>query len=108
MNRRRFIAASTAALAMPRIARSNSSSLLKYAPGGDLPSLDPISVPSYETRSHGFMVFDTLYGQAGADQGFAARPQMVAGHTIEDGGKIWKLTLRDGLAFHDGTKGPGT
>ncbi len=104
MKRRRFIAASTAALAMPRIARSNSNSLLKYAPGGDLPSLDPISVPSYETRSHGFMVFDTLYGQAGADQGFAARPQMVAGHTIEDGGKTWRLTLRDGLTFHDGTK----
>ncbi len=61
-------------------------------------------VPSYETRSHGFMIFDTLYGQAGANQGFAAKPQMVAGHTIENGGKTWTLTLRDGLTFHDGTK----
>ena len=29
---------------------------------------------------------------------------MVAGHTVEDDGKTWKLTLRDGLMFHDGDK----
>jgi peptide/nickel transport system substrate-binding protein len=29
---------------------------------------------------------------------------MVAGHTVENDGKLWKLTLRDGLVFHDGTK----
>ncbi len=50
------------------------------------------------------MVFDTLYGRAGPEQGFVAKPQMVAGHTIEDDGRTWKLTLRDGLMFHDGTK----
>ncbi len=61
-------------------------------------------MPSYETRSHGFMVFDTLYGQAGLDQGFMAKPQMVAGHTIENDGKLWTLKLRDGLTFHDGMK----
>ena len=43
-------------------------------------------------------------GQAGVDQGFAAKPQMVAGHIIENDGKTWKLTLRDGLLFHDGTQ----
>jgi peptide/nickel transport system substrate-binding protein len=50
------------------------------------------------------MVFDTLYGQAGVDRDFAAAPQMVAGHVVENGGKLWNLTLRDGLLFHDGTK----
>src|ERR1700761_8993451 len=104
MRRRHFLTASATMLAMPSLARSNGRSVLKYVPGGDLPSLDPMIVPSYETRSHGFMIFDTLYGQAGANQGFAAKPQMVAGHTIENGGKTWKLTLRDGLTFHDGTK----
>ena len=77
MKRRRFIAASTAALALPSFARSDRNSVLKYVPGGDLPSLDPILVPSYETRSHGFMVFDTLYGQTGIDQGFTAKPQTI-------------------------------
>lgn len=27
---------------------------------------------------------------------------MVAGHNVEQDGKTWKLTLRDGLLFHDG------
>lgn len=104
MKRRRFVAASAAALALPSIARSNKTSVLKYLPSVDLLSLDPVSSPSYVTRAHGFMVFDTLYGQAGIDRGFAVMPQMVAGHTIENGGRTWKLTLRDGLVFHDGTR----
>jgi peptide/nickel transport system substrate-binding protein len=29
---------------------------------------------------------------------------MVAGHTIEEDGKRWTLTLRDQLRFHDGEK----
>jgi len=28
---------------------------------------------------------------------------MVAGHVVENDGKTWKLTLRNGLKFHDGT-----
>ena len=104
MKRRAFLAASAAALALPSLARSEKSSVLKFAPLADIPSVDPIWTPSHGTRCHGFMVFDTLYGQAGPEQGFAAKPQMVAGHTIEDDGRTWKLSLRDGLMFHDGTK----
>ena len=29
---------------------------------------------------------------------------MAAGHTVSDDGKTWEITLRDGLAFHDGQK----
>ncbi len=29
---------------------------------------------------------------------------MVEGHKVENDGKTWELTLRDGLAFHDGEK----
>ncbi len=50
------------------------------------------------------MVFDTLYGQAGQKGNFAATPQMIEGHTTESDGKVWKLTLRDGLVFHSGDK----
>ena len=32
-----------------------------------------------------------------------ARPQMLAGHTTEEDGLTWTLTLRPGLKFHDGT-----
>jgi peptide/nickel transport system substrate-binding protein len=104
MKRRQLLATSAAALAMPSLLRGASRSVLKYVPAGDLPSLDPIFAPYYETRCHGFMVFDTLYGQSGASEGFAATPQMIAGHTIDDDGRTWTLTLRDGLQFHDGDK----
>ena len=63
--------------------------------------LDPIWTTAYVTRNHGFMIFDTLYG---IDNSFTARPQMVAGHTVDADRKQWTLTLRDGLAWHDGTK----
>ena len=59
---------------------------------------------AYVTRNHGYMVFDTLYGQTGKAFGYKATPQMVAGHVIENGGKTWKLTLRDGLLFHNGDR----
>ena len=38
---------------------------------------------------------------------FNVQPQMVEGRGTEDDGKLWELTLRDGLAFHDGAKGAG-
>jgi len=104
MKRRQFIATSAAALALPSLVRGEKSSVLKFVPLGDPPSLDPIWTTSHDARLGGFMVFDTLYGQAGAEQGWVAKPQMVAGHIIENDGKTWTLALRDGLVFHDGTK----
>jgi peptide/nickel transport system substrate-binding protein len=104
MKRRHFIAASAAALALPSVARSEKVSVLKFAPISDPPSLDPLATYAYGARNQAFMLFDTLYGQTGADQGYAAKPQMVAGHTVENDGKTWTLTLRDGLVFHDGSK----
>ena len=95
------IGAGTAgALAAPAYARADSQTTLKFIPQIDLAFLDPVATSAYVTRNHGYMVWDTLYGQ---DGNFEYQPQMVAGHTIENDGKLWKLTLRDGLVFHDGT-----
>jgi len=102
MRRREFLVASAATLALPAVARGEKSSVLKFIPFSDQAVLDPIWTPA--ANDHGIMVFDTLYGQTGGEQSYAVTPQMVAGHTVEDDGKIWKLTLRDGLMFHDGTK----
>jgi peptide/nickel transport system substrate-binding protein len=104
MRRRTFLAASAAALAMPAVGRAADKNVLKFIPQSDLAILDPIWTTAYVTRNHGYMVFDTLYGQAGQKGGFAATPQMISGHTIESDGKVWKLTLRDGLMFHNGDK----
>ena len=104
MERRTFLATSAAVLAMPAVGRAASRRVYRYIPGADLTVLDPIWATSLATRSHGYLVFDTLYGQTGPKHGFQATPQMVAGHAVEDDDKTWTLTLRDGPVFHDGQR----
>ncbi len=100
VNRRRFIAAGVSTLALPSIVRAASATTLKFVPQIDLAFLDPHWTTANVTRGHGYMVFDTLYGQDGT---FTPQPQMLQGHVVENGGKLWKLTLRPGLMWHDGT-----
>lgn len=98
--RRRQLIGTVAALAAPRIARAQrSKNALQFRPVGDLAILDPVWSGARPTRNHGYLVFDTLYG---LDEDFAVQPQMAAGHVIEDDGKRWTITLREGLKFHDG------
>src|SRR5215468_5057265 len=47
-----------------------------------------------------YLVFDTLYGVTGPNDGFRAMPQMAAGHTVDDDGRTWRIKLREGLVFH--------
>src|SRR4051795_3599241 len=101
ISRRAVIAGTAATLAAPAIAQPKDTKLLRFIPQADLTVLDPIWTTAYVTRNHGFMVYDTLYGQDGS---YKVSPQMVAGHVIENDGKVWKLTLRDGLRWHDGEK----
>ena len=68
MQRRSFLAATAAALAAPSIGRTQGTRLLRFIPQSDLAVLDPIWTTAYVTRNHGFMVFDTLYGQDGSLQ----------------------------------------
>ena len=97
LRRRTLMASGLAALARPAIAQP--ARVLRFIPEGDVAVLDPIWTTATVTRNHGYLVFDTLYGQ---DDAFQVQPQMVAGHTVEADGKIWRLILRDGLRFHDG------
>ena len=94
-------AAIAAPLAAPKLAQAQSKRVLKFVPDADLAIIDPVLTTSYQTRDHAFMVFDSLYGQ---DDQYRIRPQMAEGHVIEDDGKTWKITLRDGLMFHSGEK----
>src|SRR5579862_2663856 len=104
MKRRQFLATTATAaatLAMPAIARGQSQQVLTVVPQADLGVLDPVWTTAYQTRDHAVLVFDTLFG---TDTSFRAQPQMVEGAVTEDDGKRWRLTLRPGLKFHDGTK----
>ena len=82
MYRRTFLASTAAALAAPAIARGATASVLKFVPQADLAVLDPIWTTTYQTRDHGFLVFDTLFG---LDNNYRTQPQMAAGATTEIG-----------------------
>ena len=104
MRRRHLLlAGATAAITIAQSRRvrpaTPADSTLRYVPNFSLPSLDPIlGIPS---SPHAYMVYDTLYG---VDTAFVVRPQMAAGHVVEDEGRRWTIVLRDGLVFHDGEK----
>src|ERR1700733_527665 len=104
MKRRQFVRTGAApalvgGAARPAIGRAASATTLKFVPYADLALLDP-QVAAFVTRNHVMMVFDTLFALDAAGN---AQPQMLAGYVVEDDQKTWKLTLRDGLKFHDNT-----
>ncbi len=99
MRRRTLLATGLAAMARPALVRAASVSTLKFVPYADLALLDP-AVSAFVTRNHVMMVYDTLFAM---DEAGVAQPQMLAGHSVEEDGLTWTLTLRPDLRFHDGT-----
>src|ERR1700761_4175044 len=102
LSRRQLIAAAVATrVAAPAIVRADTARTLKFIPQSDVSVIDPIWSTAYNSRNHGYMVFDTLFGM---DSQYQIQPQMLAGVVTAADGRQWDLTLRDGLVFHDGTK----
>ena len=89
-----------AGLATPALARGTRAATLRFVPHQGLGWLDPSWWPFVESRTHSWMVYDTLYGLDAEGQ---AQPQMAEGHAVEDAGRTWRIRLREGLVFHDGT-----
>jgi peptide/nickel transport system substrate-binding protein len=77
-----------------------AETVIKANLDSSLKQLDPIWTTAYIVRSHGFMVYDTLFG---LDENFNVQPQMVDKYTVSDDGLAYTFTLRDGLKWHDGT-----
>lgn len=96
MNRRSFLAATAAT---PALAQGSRARTLRFMPQAALAALDPIVNPTTIVSTHGFCVFDTLYG---ADAALRPQPQMAAGHVVSEEGLRWTITLRPGLRWHDG------
>ena len=86
---------------MARPAIGGNTKNLIFVPQTNLTSLDPVWTTATATRNFSLMVYENLYGR---DQQFVPQPLMVEGHVIEDDGKRWTMTLREGLLWHDGTK----
>jgi peptide/nickel transport system substrate-binding protein len=100
MRRRQFVLGTASLLAAPAVARAAASDVLRYVATTDVASIDPIWTTAQQTRDYAFLVYDTLYG---LDDSLQPSPQMVEGHVVEADGLTWRLRLRDGLKFHDGT-----
>src|SRR5262244_1672984 len=72
---------------------------LKVVMHSDLKIIDPIWTTAYIVRNHGYMIYDTLFAM---DAKGAIRPQMVDKYQVSADKLTYTLTLRDGLAWHDG------
>ena len=100
MQRRQLLqsAAATAAAALVRPAIAQPARVLRYVPQADLTNPDPVWSTATIAFIHGSLIWDQLYS---LDEGLVPRPQMVGREQVEDDGLTWRLTLRDGLVFHD-------
>jgi peptide/nickel transport system substrate-binding protein len=78
-------------------AASNTIRVAVHAP---LTDIDPITTTAYITRTHGYLVYDTLFAM---NQDFEPQPQMVDTWTVSADQKTWTFKLRDGLKWDDGT-----
>jgi peptide/nickel transport system substrate-binding protein len=97
-----MIATAGAALASrtaaPALAQVRST--VRFVPVLDLNGIDPIWTTSISVRTHGYLVYDTLFGTDAARQ---VRPQMAEGFETSPDGRTTTIWLRPGLVFHDGT-----
>ncbi len=65
----------------------------------DLKVIDPIWVSAQIARTHGYLVYDTLFA---LDADMKVQPQMVDSYKVSDDKLTYTFVLRDGLQWHDG------
>jgi peptide/nickel transport system substrate-binding protein len=87
------------ALPAPSLAQPANARLLKFIPQANLSTIDPFWTTAYIARNHAYMVYEQLYG---VDDDYKVHPQGCEGHVVEDDGKRWIFTLREGMRFTDG------
>ncbi len=75
-------------------------SVLRVSVHVGLETLDPIATTAYIDRTHGYLVYDTLFA---LDKNLQPQPQMVDRWTVSPDQKTWTFVLRDGLKWSDGT-----
>ena len=94
-----FRVAVLAAALLAMTANASAEQVLRVATHAGLSGLDPIWTSAYITRNHGYMIFDALFA---LDESFEVQPQMVDTWQVSEDGLAYTLTLREGLAWHDG------
>lgn len=105
LSRRAFLYSSAAAgallhLPLKAFAQASAAATLRVAVYTDMVGYDPIVTTSNIAAYHGALVYDMLFGN---DENQVPRPQMVGDYRVSDDKLTWTMTLRDGLAFSDGS-----
>ena len=77
----------------------SAQSTIRIVMHSDLKVVDPIWASTQISRTHGYMVYDTLFG---LDEQLRPQPQMVGSWTVDAAGLVYDFVLRDGLSWHDG------
>lgn len=103
MSRWKIVTAAAALLAGSSVLAAGglaqAQTTLKVVMHSDVKIVDPIWTTAYIVRNHGYMIYDTLFAIDGKGE---IKPQMVESYTVSDDKLTYKLTLRDGLTWHDG------
>ncbi len=73
---------------------------LTLALEADFPSLDPLRVTALVERQVGLAIIDPLFD---IDEKGEVRPVLAESYEALDGGKTYRVKLREGIKFHDGT-----
>ncbi len=73
---------------------------LTVALEGDFPSLDPLRVSNMAERQVALAVMDPLFDLGPEGE---LVPVLAQGHEALEEGRIWRITLREGVKFQDGT-----
>jgi peptide/nickel transport system substrate-binding protein len=73
--------------------------VLKVAMGAEPPSLDPHWTTATITHQIMRHVFEMLYT---VDKDWSPVPHLAQGHTVSDGGRLYTISLRKGVKFHNG------
>ena len=93
----------TLALFAPGLAQAQApdrATTLRVVVHANLQILDPVWTTAFITNRHGYLIYDTLYG---VNSRFEPQPQMAEGHEILEDGLLYRIRLRPGLRFHDGS-----
>jgi peptide/nickel transport system substrate-binding protein len=97
--RQGLAAAATIAALMASTGTASAQKTLRAVMHSDLKILDPIWTTAYIVRNHGYMIYDTLLSE---DEKGEIKPQMLEKYDVSADKLTYTMTLRDGLAWHDG------
>jgi peptide/nickel transport system substrate-binding protein len=78
---------------------AQAETTLRVVMHSDLKIVDPIWTTAYIVRNHGYLNYDTLFAM---DAKGEIKPQMVDKYEVSKDQLTYTMTLRDGLAWHDG------